>query len=167
MTQTHHLLLVNGSIYTMDPSNPVAEALLIHRGRVLYAGKNSIARELADQLAVKESFDLELLKEGEDLLVNFVIFLDFGEFVAAAPEEGRRGSLQKVDVQIRADVFREIYIFMFQKAVDAVAHSVYFPGAPVLCRLENAGKAGIDDGGGAAGLADDDISLHGKSSVWF
>ena len=116
---------------------------------------------------VKESFDLELLKEGEDLLVNFVIFLDFGEFVAAAPEEGRRGSLQKVDVQIRADVFREIYIFMFQKAVDAVAHSVYFPGAPVLCRLENAGKAGIDDGSGAAGLADDDISLHGKSSVWF
>lgn len=59
MTQTHHLLLVNGSIHTMDPSNPLAEALLVYRGRILYAGKNSIARELATQLAVKESVDLK------------------------------------------------------------------------------------------------------------
>ena len=56
---------------------------------------------------------------------------------------------------------------MFQKTLDAVAHSVYFRGAPVPGSLEDAGEAGVDDGGGAAGLADDDISVHDKSSVVF
>ena len=59
MLHSNDLLLFNGAIHTMDPSNPLVSALLIHDGQFLYAGDDATARSLSDQSGVKNSIDLK------------------------------------------------------------------------------------------------------------
>ena len=37
------LILINGDIQTLDPLNPVAEAMLVEGGRIKYIGESEIA----------------------------------------------------------------------------------------------------------------------------
>ena len=53
---------------------------------------------------IEERFNLKIPEQRENLFVNLVIFLDFRQFVAAASQEGRRGPLQQINVEIGADV---------------------------------------------------------------
>ncbi len=59
MTHSNDLLLFNGTIHTMDPSNPLVSALLMRGGKFLYAGDDAAARSLADQSGVKNRVDLK------------------------------------------------------------------------------------------------------------
>ncbi len=56
---SEELILFNGKIHTMDPSLPLATALVIRDGRILYTGSDTEARESFPQAAKENIIDLK------------------------------------------------------------------------------------------------------------
>ena len=126
----------------------------------------AIAAELGDGVHrvvaanVEDSGDVVLVKEGKQLRKGHTVLIGVGQLIAAAAQEAGGGPLQQLNAHpvIQHDV--QIHDFFFQQALNAVLHAVNLAGPEAPGGLVDTGKAGIDDGGGAAGLADDHILAH-------
>ena len=112
---------------------------------------------------VEEPLDIQLLQNGEQLFKHRLVLLRRGQLVAAGAQEGGRRAFEQFDVNVGAQALREVADLFIQQALDAVQHAVHVLRAAVLAGLEHARQAGIDDGGGAAALADNCV-CHGNSS---
>ena len=132
------------------------------------AGEQRVVGELLDGVHrvvaadVDEALDVELVENVEDLDVDVLILVDGGQLVAAGAQEGGRGALEDLDVQLVLDIVGQIDVLLIEQALDAVAHAVDLVEAAIHGRLEHARQAGVDDSRRAAGLSYDDVAFH----VW-
>ena len=127
----------------------------------------AVAAELGDGVHrvvaadVEHRADVVLVKKGEQLDVGRAVRFGVGQFVAAAAQEAGRRPFEQFDAHpvVQQDI--EVHDLLLEQALDAILHPVHFAGAQAAGRLVDPRQAGVDDGGGAAGLADDHIVRHG------
>ena len=109
---------------------------------------------------IEEIADVQLLQNGEQLLIDGLIVVPIGQLVAAAAQEAGRRALEQLDVEVVGQILREIYDVFLQQTGHAVAHAVNDLRAAVLAALKDPRQTGVDDGSRAAGLANDCIFTH-------
>ena len=109
---------------------------------------------------VEEVADVQLLQNGEQLLVDRLVVVPVGQLVTAAAQEAGRRALEQLDVEVVGQVLRQVYNVFLQQTGDTVAHAVNDLCAAVLAALKNTCQTCIDDRGGAARLANDCIFTH-------
>ena len=137
------------------------------------AHPRAIAAELGDGVHrvvaadVEHRADVVLVKQGEQLDVGRGVRLRLGELVAAAAQIAGRRALEQLDAEpvVQQDV--QLHEFLFQQSLDAVLHAVDLVCAQTAGGFIDACETGIDDGGRAAALADDDILGHENLLVPF
>ena len=93
--------------------------------------------------------------------------MDLRQLVAAGAQESGGRALEQLQIQLVLDMVRQVHILLIQEALDAVAHTVHLAETALHGGLEHASKAGVDDGGGAAGLSDNYVPFHSLSSPSF
>ena len=140
---------------------------------LLRAGQQGIVKQLADGVHgivaadVDEHFDVQLIQQFENALIDRLVLMDFGQLVAAGAQEGGRGAFEQFQVQFILDMLGQVHILLIHEALDAVAHTVNLVVAAFFGCLEHAREAGVDDGRGAAGLTDKYVTLHDVASFLF
>ena len=137
-----------------------ADKLLFCTGQQCIVGKLADGIHGVISADIDEDLNLQLVQKLEDSFVNFLILVDLRQLVAAGAQECGGSSLQKREVQLILDIIGEIDILLIHETLDAVAHAVNLVVASFHGGLEYAGKAGVDDSGGATGLSYDNITLH-------
>ena len=139
-------VIVNGLGNAHDPAFIVGR---LHKTADLVAGIHGIVAAVIEEIA-----DIVLLEDLKDPLIIGVVDLGIGHLVAAGAESGRRGVQQQTQ-------FLGILLIHHKKAVvqnafDPVLGTVNLGDFfSVQCSADHAIGTGVDDGGGAAGLAKD------------
>ena len=132
----------------------------------------AVLRQLADGVHrvvaadVEEVADVQLLEDGEQLLVHSLVGVPVGQLVAAAAEEAGGGALEQLDVKVIGQQGGQVNDPLLQKTGYAVAHTVDDVCATALAALEHTRQTCVDDRGGAAGLANDCIFTHDDFSFF-
>src|SRR5699024_5983116 len=107
--------------------------------------------------------DLVPVKQLEQRLVGRFVHLGVGQLVAAAAKKAGGGALEQFDGHFVAQLPVQIHDPPFQQPFDAVLHPVHMLSAKSLGALIHAGQAGVDHGGGPAGLSYKKIPSHNRT----
>ena len=108
---------------------------------------------------INEGFDVQLVQNLENLLVDLTVLMDLRKLEPAGAKECGRSSLQQLDVHVGMDLSGQIHILLVQKALNSVKHSVNLVEASLSGRLIDACQTGIDHGSGAARLSYNDVAF--------
>ena len=75
------------------------------------SGHDSVVGKLLDRVHrvisadVNKGFDIQLVKDRKDFLIDSLVLMDLRQLKAAGPKECRRGPLQELRIQLRGDIF--------------------------------------------------------------
>ena len=120
----------------------------------LVAGVHGVVAAVIEEVA-----DIVLAEHLEDALIVGVVLGGIGDFIAAGAERGGGRILQQR--QLLGILQPHIKQAVVQHALDAVLRAEHLrDGAGLERRVDHAVCAGIDDGRGAAGLADDTCAFQ-------
>ena len=111
---------------------------------------------------VEHRADVVLVKQGEQLDKRGSIGIRVGQLEAAAAQIAGRSALEQFDAHavIQQDVeFQQLFL---EQTLDAVLHAVHLVCTQTAGSFVYARKAGVDHGGRAAALTNDDILGHGN-----
>ena len=114
------IIFINGKIWTVDDSNPVAEAVAVRDDKIIFVGSNSDVKKFAD--AKTKIIDLK----GRLMLPGFIDdhthFISGGFQLASVdlrdaktPEEFIKGIIRKDREVFSVVNVRELFEFVFQK----------------------------------------------------
>ena len=111
---------------------------------------------------VEHGADVVLVKQGEQLDERGGIGVRVGQLEAAAAQIAGRSTLEQLDAHavIQQDV--ELQQLLLEQTFDAVLHAVHLVCTQTAGGFVYACKAGVDHGGRAAALTNDDILGHGN-----
>ena len=115
----------------------------------LVAGVHGVVAAVVEEIA-----DIVLLEDLQDTLVIGIIYVGIRQLVAAGAQ-GRGGGVFH-QVQLSGVLLSHVVQLVLQHTLDAVGGAQHLSDAGSLQGgLDDALGTGVDDGGGAAGLADD------------
>ena len=109
---------------------------------------------------IEEVADIIAAQHVENFLIDGLHLVAFRQFVAAASQIRSGGVAQQGELPRRAEHVRQVDHVVLEQPLNAVAHAVNMLYAVLAAGAENARKAGIDDTGGAAALADNRVDAH-------
>ena len=111
---------------------------------------------------VEHGADIVLVKQSEQLDKRGGIGVRVGQLEAAAAQIAGRGALEQLNAHavIQQDV--ELQQLFLEQTLDAVLHAVHLVCTQTAGGFVYARKAGVDHGGRAAALTNDDILGHGN-----
>ena len=109
---------------------------------------------------VEHRADVVLVKQGEQLDKRGGIGIRVRQFEPAAAQIAGRGALEQFNAHAVVQQNVQLHHLFLQQTLNAVLNSVDLIGTQTACGLVHAGQTGIDDGGRAAALADDDVLGH-------
>ena len=133
-----------------DADHAQLVALLLGQLRDLVRGVLGIVAANIEEVA-----DVVGLEDLEDALEVLLLL----ELVAAGAEGGARGVLKGTDLLLRLG--GEVDQVLLEEAEHAVERPVDFLNAVVIQRFgDNTGHAGVNDGGGSAGLAHKNVAYE-------
>ena len=122
---------------------------LLHILGDLVAGVHGVVAAVVEEIA-----DIVLLEDLQDTLVIGIIYVGIRQLVAAGAQ-GRGGGVFH-QVQLSGVLLSHVVQLVLQHTLDAVGGAQHLSDAGSLQGgLDDALGTGVDDGGGAAGLADD------------
>ena len=120
----------------------------------LVAGIHGVVAAVVEEVA-----DIVLLEDLQDALVIGVVHIRIGHLIAAGTQGGRGSVLQKL--QFRGILLAHVEQPVVQNALDTVLRAQNAGDVGVLQRgVDHAVRAGVDDGSGAAGLAEDTCAFQ-------
>ena len=132
-----------------DAHDPAGIAHLLHILGNLVAGVHGVVAAVVEEIT-----DVILLENLQDALVIGVIHVRVGDLVPAAAQGRGRGVLEKL--QLRRILLVHHKQLIVQDAHDAMGRAIDFGDAVrIQTGTDGAVCAGVDDGSGAAGLAND------------
>ena len=143
-------VIVNG---LGDAHNPALVARLGHEAADLGTGIHRVVAAIIEEIA-----NIILLENLQNALIIGFIHIRIGNFIAAGAQFRGRGIKQQL--QLLGILLTHVVQLIVQHAFDAVGHSINGSDIrAVQCGANNAVCAGVDDGGGTAGLANNASSL--------
>ena len=124
-------------------------AHLLHILGDLVAGVHGVVAAVVEEVA-----HIVLLKNLQNALIIGIVHIGVGQLIAAGAQGGGGGVLEQV--QLRGVLLGHVVQLVLQNALDAVGGAQH-PGDAVRLQsgLDDALSAGVNDGGGASGLAND------------
>ena len=132
-----------------NAEDPALVAHLLHIAADLVAGVHGIVAAVVEEIA-----DVIFLEDLQDALEIGVVGLGVGDLVAAGAQSGGRGVQQQF--QLGRIFLVHNHQAVVENAHDAVMRAVDLGDAVALQGgFDDAVGAGVDDGGGSAGLTDD------------
>ena len=111
---------------------------------------------------VEHRADVVLVKQGEQLDKRGGIGVRVGQLEAAAAQIAGRGALEQLDAHAVVQQNVELQQLFLEQTLDAVLHAVHLVCTQTAGGFVYARKAGVDHGGRAAALTNDDILGHGN-----
>mgnify|MGYP000072345385 CR=1 FL=1 len=128
----------------------------------------AVAAELGDGVHrvvaadVEHRADVVLVKQGEQLDERGGIGVRVGQLEAAAAQIAGRSTLEQLDAHAVVQQNVELQQLFLEQTLDAVLHAVHLVCTQTAGSFVYACKAGVDHGGRAAALTNDDILGHGN-----
>ena len=111
---------------------------------------------------VEHGTDVVLVKQGEQLDKRGGIGVRVGQLEAAAAQIAGRSTLEQLDAHAVIQQNVELQQLFLEQTLDAVLHAVHLVCTQTAGGFVYARKAGVDHGGRAAALTNDDILGHGN-----
>ena len=130
------------------------------------AHPRAIAAELGDGIHrvvatdVEQRTDVVLVKQGEEFNERGGVHIRVRQLVAAAAQIAGRGALEQFDAHAVVQQNVQLQHLFLEQAFDAVLHPVDLLSSQTDRGFVDACQTGIDDGCGAAALANDDVFRH-------
>ena len=111
---------------------------------------------------VEHGADVVLVKQSEQLDERGSIGVRVGQLEAAAAQIAGRSTLEQLDAHAVVQQNVELQQLLLEQTFDAVLHAVHLVCTQTAGGFVYARKAGVDHGGRAAALTNDDILGHGN-----